>query len=171
MARATAALVPHAGADRGGNRFRVLQTRARATARHSRLAVDGRASVAGDWMDLLAAIEWRARNSERASSALKEGGGWLRMRWGCFDDMVYSGLASNGTGGGGGLRRPRSGREDVLPISVMTQGGARRAATTVGGVAAGGERCAAGASGVGEIGSVHAAGIGMIRSLDASADI
>jgi hypothetical protein len=70
MARATDALVPHAGADRGGNRFRLLQTRARTSARHSRLAADGPGAVAGTWMDLLAAIEWRARNSERASSAL-----------------------------------------------------------------------------------------------------
>ena len=51
--------------------FVFLQTCARASARHSRLAVDGHAAVAGTRMDLLAAIERRARNSERASSALR----------------------------------------------------------------------------------------------------
>src|SRR5271167_2515578 len=70
MARAGDALVPHAGADRGGNRFHVLQTGARPSARDNRLAIGGRAAVAGTGMDLLAAIERRTRNGERASSAL-----------------------------------------------------------------------------------------------------
>ncbi len=63
MARDTNAVVPYAGANRSGNRVRVLQACPWASARHGRRAADACDSVAGNRMDLLATISLSASKS------------------------------------------------------------------------------------------------------------